>query len=168
MAGLIAALVIEGVSSLKEYCEENDRIEYIRQELKDFKKGSDDGLDMQMIRRSDGTVYRRFADYTDALRKSDDRDGIDVEDNFSEEFIRRQDYKYMRRRIKPVSDRLSPDKQLELNRALDFDYKNSKVLSKDLKSIHDVEGEWPTDMRKKQSDQIFEKLEGLEWLKLNK
>ena len=137
MAGLVASLVIWGLSTLNEWREENVLIESIRLELKDFKKYSDDVNDIKFI---------------------------------SEEILRKINYKHMRRRIKPVSDRLSPSKQLELNRALDFDYKKRTIIQvqEDLASDNFVEGEWPTPMRKSDWDSVFKKLEGLEWLELNK
>lgn len=88
----------------------------------------------------------------------------------SEEIQRKINYKHMRIRIKPVSDRLSPSKQLELNRALDFDYKEETLIlvQDDVASDTFVEGEWPKPMRKSDWDSVFKKLEGLKWLKLNK
>ena len=88
----------------------------------------------------------------------------------SEEIQRKINYKHMRIRIKPVSDRLSPSKQLELNRALDFDYKEETLIlvQDDVASETFVEGEWPKPMRKSDWDSVFKKLEGLKWLKLDK
>lgn len=143
MAGLVASLVIWTLSTLEEWREENVLIEFIRLELKDFKKYSDN--------------------VNDALDFS-------ARISISEEIIRGINYKHMRRRIKPVSDRLSPDKKLKLNQALDFDYKEWTIMLRqgDLISDNFVEGEWPMPMTKSAWDSVFKKLEGLEWLELNK
>ena len=156
MAGVVAGLTIVALTYLKDRIHENARIESIRLELKDFKKTSDDTHDIQIKRTLDGKP--------EIKRTSDGKPVFLI----PEEIIRREKYKYMRKRIKPISDRLPPDKQLELNRALDFDYKKYMVIPEDLTSFEILEGEWPVGMLKDHSDDVFKKLEGLEWLKLNK
>ena len=139
VAGLAAGFIICVIRALYEFRKERGHIEYIRRELKDFKKSSDD-------------IY-------------DKKEELD----YAEEVLRCEVYDDMRRIIKPVLNRLSYKKKLELSQALDWDYRRRLLTREDGRRPNIVEGQWPTDrMYKHQIDEIFKRLEGLKWLKINK
>ena len=85
-----------------------------------------------------------------------------------EEFYRREVYENMRKSIKPVLNRLSSKKQLELSRALYRNY-GKLLIQVDERYSDFVESPWPTGgIDKNEIDEIFKSLEGLKWLKINK
>ena len=138
IAGLVAGSIIAAVTLWIEYRDENARIEYIRRELKYFKKSSDDihgkeGLDFpeQVMRREMYNNMRRI--------------------------IKPVSSRLSHKKQLELNQTLDWDyKELLLIRG---DGTSPKVVEGEWPT---------DGIHKHQIDKIFKRLEGLKWLKINK